>query len=71
MSVFVILTREPAEEIRFTHDRMPLIMTGDCVDEWIRPDAKPEKMIEAAFTEVVLEKVVDNPKERDIQMSML
>ena len=71
--VLVILTREPGEEIRFIHDRMPLIMPGDCVDEWIRPDAKPEELVEAALTEMVYEKVESKPGSTDanVQMSML
>jgi len=73
LPVFVILTREPGEEIRFIHDRMPLIMPGDCVDEWIRPDAKPEELVDAALTEMVYEKVESKPRSADenVQMSML
>lgn len=71
LPVFVILTREPGEEIRFIHERMPLIMPGDYVDEWIRPDAKLEELVEAAMTEMVYEKVVDKPVEADVQMSMI
>ena len=71
LPVFVILTREPGEEIRFIHDRMPLIMPGDYVDEWIRPDAKPEKLVQAAMTEMVFEKVDSNLKKPDAQLSML
>lgn len=70
-TAFVILTREPDEEIRFIHDRMPLIMLGENVDEWIRPDAKPEDLVETAMTEMVYEKVVDKPVQTDMQMSML
>ena len=71
LPVFVILTREPGEEIRFIHDRMPLIMPGDCVDEWIRPDVKPEELVEHALTEMVYEKVEAKPTSIDVQMSML
>lgn len=71
LPVFVILTREPGEEIRFIHDRMPLIMPGDYVDEWIRPDAKPEELVQAAMTEMVFEKVDSNLKRTDAQLSML
>lgn len=55
--VFVVLTREPGEEIRFIHDRMPLIMPGKLVEEWIRPDADPEELLGEALTEMVFEKV--------------
>lgn len=55
---FVVLTREPGEEIRFIHDRMPLIVPERLVDEWIRPDVKPEDLLGEALTEMVFEKVV-------------
>ena len=71
LPVFVILTREPGEGIRFIHDRMPLIMPGDCVDEWIRPDGKPEELVERALTEMVYEKVEAKPESINVQMSML
>lgn len=61
LPVFVILTREPGEDIRFIHDRMPLILPGDYVEEWIRPDAKPEELVEAALTEMVFEKADSAP----------
>ena len=57
MPVFVILTREPGEEIRFIHDRMPLIMPDKLVNEWIRPGASPEELLPHALTEMVFEKV--------------
>ena len=56
MPVFVVLTREPGEEIRFIHDRMPLIMPDRLVNEWIRPDGKPEDLLPYALTEMVFEK---------------
>ena len=36
---------------------MPLIMPGEFVDEWIRPDAKPERLVDKALTDMVFEKV--------------
>ena len=71
--MFVVLTREPGEEIRFIHDRMPLIMPWDCVDEWIRPDANPEELVEFALTDMVYEKVESKQEstDADVQMSML
>ena len=58
LPVFVILTREPGEEIRFIHDRMPLIMPEHLVNEWIRPGAKPEKLLSEALTQMEFEKAV-------------
>lgn len=73
LPVFVVLTREPGEEIRFIHDRMPLIMPGDCVDEWIRPGANPEQLVDFALTDMVYEKVDrdQRPGNADQQMRML
>ncbi len=59
MPVFVVLTREPGEGIRFLHDRMPLIMPEDRIDEWIRPDSEPEKLLPYALTDMICEKAQD------------
>ena len=55
---FVILTREAANEIQFIHDRMPLVMPDELVNEWIRPDADPEMLSQNAQTEMIFEKAV-------------
>ena len=57
LPVFVVLTREPGGEIRFIHDRMPLIMPEHLTDKWIRPDTKPEELLPEALTEMVFEKL--------------
>ena len=68
---FVILTREPGEKIRFIHDRMPLIMPDEYVDEWIRPGAKPEELVKAAITEMDFRKVEQARKiSANVQLSM-
>ena len=54
--VFVILTREPGDEIRFIHDRMPLILPESAVEDWIRPDGRPEEVLGEALTEMVFER---------------
>ena len=56
LPVFVVLTREPGEGIRFIHDRMPLILPGERVNDWIRPDAKPEDLLPEALTDMAYEK---------------
>ena len=48
---FVVLTREPGEEIRFIHDRMPLILPESAVEDWIRPETRPEDLLALARTE--------------------
>ena len=56
LPVFVILTREPGEGIRFIHDRMPLILPENCIGDWIRPDTKPEELLGDALTDMIFEK---------------
>ncbi len=56
MPFFVILTREPGEQIRFIHDRMPLILPEHLVNDWINPDVDPDKLVGEAVTDVVAEK---------------
>ena len=56
LPVFVILTREPGEEIRFIHDRMPLILPEKYIDDWIRPDTKPGELLPEALTEMMFER---------------
>ena len=55
---FVVLTREPSEEIRKIHDRMPLILPEEQISEWIRPDADPGPLLSYALTDLVAEKSV-------------
>ena len=53
---FTILTREPSEELSRLHDRMPVILPGNLVNEWIRPDGFPDEVIRQALTDMVFEK---------------
>lgn len=55
---FVILTREPGEKIRFIHDRMPLILPRTQMEEWIRPDARPEELLSCALTDMTFHSVL-------------
>ncbi len=56
LPVFTILTREPAEELRRIHDRMPLILPKELIAEWIDPDKKPETLLRYALTDMMAEK---------------
>lgn len=67
LPVFVVLTREPGEEIRFIHDRMPLILPKELINPWIHPDTRPEELLGEALTDMAYEKVGEKP----VQMSML
>ncbi len=58
--VFTVLTREPSDEISRIHDRMPLIMPEEKIDEWISPDSKPEDLLSYALTDMIMEKATEN-----------
>lgn len=53
---FVVLTREPGRDIRFIHDRMPLILPKDKIDAWIDPSIPAEKIASAALTDMIFER---------------
>ena len=50
-----MLTRTPTDELREIHDRMPLMLPESAIDEWISPDGEPNKVVDAAITDVVIE----------------
>lgn len=54
--VFTVLTKEPTEELRRIHDRMPLIFPKDLIDDWIRPDTNPKDLLQYAVSDLVAEK---------------
>ena len=54
--VFSVLTREPTAELSRIHDRMPLILPSNAIDDWIRPDTKAEEIAKMAVTDVFIEK---------------
>ena len=56
---FTVLTREPAEEIRFIHDRMPVILPAESIDAWIRPDQDPKDVLKTALRDMRFEKDQD------------
>ena len=56
--VFAVLTRAPTDELRRIHDRMPLILPENAIDEWISPNKEPNKVVDVAVTDVVIEKSV-------------
>ena len=54
--VFSILTRTPSPEFSRLHDRMPVILPGALIEEWIRPDSNPGEIVQSAITDMVFEK---------------
>ena len=49
---FTILTRAPAEQISFLHDRMPVILPAEIKSDWLNPAYKAEEIIKAARTDL-------------------
>lgn len=58
LPVFTVLTREPTDELRRIHDRMPLIFPKERIDEWIDPRSNPEELLRFAMTDMVMEKAI-------------
>ena len=50
--VFSILTRSPAEEIAFIHDRMPVILPNEVTADWLNPDYRSDEILRAAITDM-------------------
>lgn len=49
---YTILTREPADSIRFIHNRMPVILTPDMAKEWLHLKTPAEEILRRAVTDV-------------------
>ena len=56
LPVFTVLTKNPTEELKHIHDRMPVIFPKELIDEWIRPDIKPEDLMKYALSDMLFEK---------------
>ena len=52
--VFSVLTRQPSEELKKLHDRMPVMLPENKIREWIKPENKAEDLMRYALTEVFL-----------------
>ena len=50
--VFSILTREPAESIRFIHNRMPVILPREAVRDWLNTSYKADEILRSAALNV-------------------
>ena len=53
---FTVLTREASGEAGRIHDRMPVILPKERIDDWIRPDADPAGVLPHALTEFMIER---------------
>lgn len=58
-AAFAILTREAAREIAFIHDRMPVILTGEALGDWLNPRYAAADVLKDAVTDVRFQAVED------------
>ena len=54
--VFTILTTEAAKEVRFIHDRMPVMLAEDDVDRWVRMNRNISEFSEIKLSSIRAEK---------------
>jgi putative SOS response-associated peptidase YedK len=57
--MFTVLTREAAGIVKDIHDRMPVILDKNNIQEWIRPDGDPRAIVEKALSNMVFETAVE------------
>jgi len=50
--VFSILTREPANSISFIHDRMPVILPRDMMNDWLNPHFNANEVLQSAVLDI-------------------
>ena len=53
--VFAIITKVSTEELSAIHDRMPLMLPEDKINNWINPDSSPDTVIPYALSDMVTE----------------
>ncbi len=54
--VFVILTQGPTNELAKIHDRMPLILPKNKIDDWIDLNTKAEELLQYSLSDMIIEK---------------
>ena len=52
LPVFTVLTRAPADPIAFIHDRMPVILPGEAVRDWLDPAFIADEVLQSAVLRV-------------------
>ncbi len=53
---FAILTRDPSDEMRRIHDRMPVILPQGKINEWINPATDPFSLLSYTLTDMVFDR---------------
>ena len=60
--MFAVLTREAVAPVSDIHDRMPLILGKESLNDWIRPNGDPQSVAKKALTKMIMEKAKDYPE---------
>ena len=60
--MFAVLTREAVAPVSDIHDRMPLILGKESLNDWIRPNGDPRSVAKKALTKMIMEKAKDYPE---------
>ncbi len=60
--MFTVLTREAAGTVRDIHDRMPVILDKDSLQDWVRPDGDHSAIVEKALSNMVFDRAVEYPR---------
>ena len=55
LPVFVVLTRAPAADLFWMHDRMPVMLPEEALGAWLDPAGNPEEVLSSALTETTWE----------------
>ncbi|MDO4803670.1 MAG: SOS response-associated peptidase family protein [Lachnospiraceae bacterium] len=53
--VFSVLTKQPTEELKKIHDRMPLMLPANIINDWISPNKRADDLVRYAQTDVFIE----------------
>lgn len=54
--VFVVLTKEPTAKLAKIHDRMPLMLPKEKINDWINPSSNPSELVQFALSDMIAEK---------------
>lgn len=49
---FSILTRQPGRELARIHHRMPVVLPGECMADWLNPRFRAEEILRSAITDL-------------------
>ena len=60
--MFAVLTRESVAPVSDIHDRMPLILGKESLNDWIRPNGDPQSVAKKALTMMIMGKAKDYPE---------